>query len=229
MNKKITRVIIGVLILAIVAVLIWYGVIEKNSEKNAYADGISMSDLNTIVLDGSGVEVNFSEVILSKQQETRKLIVTTQTGEVSTQLTDRLINSLDFDILKKTQQVHYQGTGYFVVDLDNLTAENVIDDKDNKELTILIDHAYLQAIDIDPNNIIIDNVKEGWFARGDIELSLRDYNTIEKELRTRLEEKFNTAENGQEADTIALAMVKEVYEPIVKAIDKKYSVDVRFK
>ena len=58
---------------------------------------------------------------------------------------------------------------------------------------------------------------------------MRDYNVIAKELRTRLEEKFNTAANGQEADDLALKMVKEVYEPIVKAIDRRYDVIVQFK
>ena len=159
----------------------------------------------------------------------RKLIVSTQQGTVSTELTDRLIKQLDFDFLKKTQTVSYTGTGYFVVDLDNLTSANVIEDKEKETITILIDHAYLQAIEIDPNSIIIDEVKEGLLARGDIELTVRDYNVIAKELRTRLEEKFNTAANGQEADDLALKMVKEVYEPIVKAIDRRYDVIVQFK
>ena len=35
--------------------------------------------------------------------------------------------------------------------------------------------------------------------------------------------------NGQKADDIALKMVKEVYEPIVKAIDRKYDDVVEFK
>ena len=131
--------------------------------------------------------------------------------------------------MKKTQKVNYTGTGYFVVDLDNLTKDNVIQDKDHKIITIQIDHAYLQAIEIDPNKIIIDEVKESLLARGDIELTLKDYNAIEKELRNRLEAKFDTAENGQEADTLALQMVKDVYEPIIKAIDASYDLHIEFK
>ena len=50
--------------------------------------------------------------------------------------------------------------------------------KEKKTVTIFFDHAYLQAIEIDPNNIIIDEVKEGLLARGDIELTVRDYNVI---------------------------------------------------
>ena len=221
---------IGVRVLALVLIaVVIVGVVQgKNPLHMDVSDGIERIDLDTIYLQSSGVEVDFSEVILSDHNETRKLIVSTQSGTVSTKLTDRLIKQLDFDFMKKTQKVSYTGTGYFVVDLDNLTADNVIQDKNKKTVTILIDHAYLEAIEIDPNNIIIDEVKESLLARGEIELSMADYNAIEKELRTRLEEKFNTAINGQIADNIALKMVKEVYEPIVKAIDRKYSVEVAF-
>ena len=173
--------------------------------------------------------MDFSEVIIGTQEETRKLIVSTQEATVSTELTSELIRQLDFNFLKKTQKVSYTGNGYFVVDLDNLTKENIIQNKQKKQITIKIDHAYLQAIEINPEKIIIDEVKEGLLARGDIKLTVKDYNAIEKELRNRMEEKFNTAENGQNADKIALQMVKEVYEPVIKAIDSSYELNVEFK
>ena len=230
MNKQ-KRYNLAVYILAgLLAVVLIAGLIRGNNPLHVeMSDGIEQIDLDTIYLNASGVEVNFKEVILSDHKETRKLIVSTQEGKVSTELTDRLIKQLDFSFLKKTQTVSYTGTGYFVVDLDNLTAANIIEDKEKRTITIKIDHAYLQAIDINPNNIIIDEVKEGLLARGDIELTVADYNAIEKDLRTRLEKKFDTAANGQKADDLALKMVKEVYEPIVKAIDRRYSVIVEFK
>lgn len=72
-------------------------------------------------------------------------------------------------------------------------------------------------------------MKQSLLARGDIELTLKDYNSIEKELRVNLEEKFDTVNNGQEADALALKMVKEVYEPIVKAIEPSYDLLVEFR
>ena len=229
--QKITilRITCVILFIAICATLIWGRIHEKKQSKEAFNDGIEQIDLDTIYLTDSGVQVDFSEVIIGNHEETRKLIVSTQEATVSTELTDQLIRKIDFDFLKKTQKVTYTGTGYFVVDLDNLTKENIIQDKKNKTITILIDHAYLQAIEIDPNKIIIDAVKEGLLARGDIELTVKDYNTIEKQLRDRLEEKFNTAANGQNADAAALRMVKEVYAPIIKAIDSSYTLYVEFK
>lgn len=228
-SQKELNIIAGILAALVFAVVIWGCFRDTDSVHTQVSDGIEQIDLDTIYLKSSGVEVNFSDVILSRQNETRKLIVSTQTGTVTTKLTDRLIKQLDFDFMKKTQNVSYTGTGYFVVDLDNLTTANVIEDKDKKTVTILIDHAYLQAIDIDPNNIIVDDVKESLLAWGDIKLTVADCNAIERDLRTQLEEKFNTAANGQAADDLAVKMVKEVYEPVIKAIDRRYSVVVQFK
>ena len=228
-KNKVLTIICYVLVAAIALTLLWGLVNGKHVFKDTYSDGIEQVDLDTIYLQGSKVEVDFSEVIIGTQEETRKLIVSTQEATVSTELTSELIRQLDFDFLKKTQKVSYTGKGYFVVDLDNLTKENIVQDKQEKTVTIKIEHAYLQAIEIDPEKIIIDEVKEGLLARGDIKLTVKDYNAIEKELRNRMEEKFNTAENGQKADAIALQMVKEVYEPVIRAIDSSYELYVEFK
>jgi len=228
-KRKRTNGLMFALGIVAIVLLVWGLSLNSKPVHMDADDGIEQIDLDTIYLKASGVEVNFADVILSDHDEMRKLIVSTQKATVSTELTDRLIKQLDFDFLKKTQSVSYAGTGYFVVDLDNISANRIIQDKDKKTVTIKIDHAYLEAIEIDPNNIIIDEVKEGLFARGDIELTVKDYNAIEKELRTRLEDKFDTVANGQVADDLALEMVKEVYEPIVKAIDRKYDVIVEFR
>ena len=229
MKDKILRLTCVLLCISICGVLVWGHINRKNSAKEAYTDGIEQIDIDSIYLKKSGVQVDFSEVIVGKHNETRKLIVSTQEATVSTELTDRLIRPLDFEFMKKSQTVRYTGTGYFVVDLDKLSNDSIKQDKKKKTITIQIDHAYLQAIEIDPNRVIVDDVKDSLLARGDIELTLKDYNAIEKELRNRLEAKFNTADNGQEADTLALQMVKEVYEPIIKAIDSSYDLFVEFR
>ncbi len=229
MKKRILLGISALLLLASLVVLIWGLCNKRELFREAYSDGVEQIDLDTIYLGDSGVTVDFSEVLLGKQYETRQLIVTTQQATVSTELSDSLIDKLDFDFLKKSQKVSYTGEGYFVVDLDKLTKDCIIDDKEKKILTIKIPHAYLKDIVIDPNKIIVFAVKESLFARGNIEMSMGDYKEIEKELVSRMREKFNTTEQGQLADTTALRMVQAVYEPVVKAIDKEYSVVVEFK
>lgn len=216
------------LVIAIIAVII--GNKDKiGREPESYDDGIERIDLDSIYLKGSDVQVDFSDVIVVSEKESRKLIVFEQETTVTTQLTDRLIKKLDVDWGKKTQDVSYTGKGYFVVDLDKLTKDDIVEDKKKKVITIKIDHSYLQAIEIDPDKIMIDDVKEGLFAKGDIKLTVADYNGIEKELKGKLETQFINAQNAQKADDMALKMVKEVYEPVIKAIDSRYDVHVEFK
>lgn len=144
-------------------------------------------------------------------------------------LTDKFMKKFDLKIFEKKQKIGYTGKGYFVVDLDHLTRDSVIEDHEHKIITIQIDHAYLETIEIDPDKVSIGDVEKGWFARGDLEMTVEDYNTIEKELKTALEKEFDTVENGQLADDVALQMVQEVYEPVIKAIDSSYDVKVEFK
>ena len=228
-RQKRLNITAGVLAGLLAVVVLWGLIFRADPLQMQVSDGIEQIDLDTIYLRSSGVEVNFSDVILSGQNETRKLIVSTQTSTVSTKLTDRLIKQLDFDFMKKTQNVLYTGTGYFVVDLDNLTAANVVEDHEEKTVTIFVDHPYLQTIEIDPSRIIIEDVEESLLARGDIKLSVADYTAIEEDLRSRMEKELDTAANGQTTDALAVKMVKQVYEPIVKAIDRRYSVVVELK
>lgn len=228
MKKKILNVIWIVLLAAIIIVLIWGIVHKREKAKPMVSDGIENMDVHSIYLTDSKTEVNFSDVILSKQNETRKLIVSQQEGTVSTLLTSKLIEKIDFDIMKKTQTVSYKGRGYFVVDLSHLTKDDILEDKNNKMITIRIDHAYLETVVINPDDIMIDEVKQGLLARGKMKLTVAEYNEIEKELRSQLEEKFNTPKNVQEADDIALKMVKELFENVIKAIDPRYQVFVEF-
>lgn len=228
-NQKFLNIVAGALA-ALLAAVVLRGLLYGPAPFHMrISDGIEPIDLDALSLRSGGVEISFSDVILSTQNETRKLIVSTQSSTVSAKLTERLIKQLDFDFMKKTQDVSYTGTGYFVVDLDHLTAANILEDHDRKTVTIRIGHAYLQAIEIDPEQIIIEDVQESLLARGDIKLSVADYTAIEQDLRSRLEEKFDTAASRQAADRLAVQMVKEVYEPVVKAIDRRYSVVAELK
>ena len=69
-------------------------------------------------------------------------------------------------------------------------------------------------------------LKKVCWRGGDIELTLEDYTAIEQDLRSQLEKKFDTAANGQAANKLAIKMVQKVYEPVVKAVDRRYRVIV---
>ena len=229
MKKKLWNILCIVVLAAIMIITLWGVIHKKDQAKEDFSDGLEKLEADVIYLEGSRMEVSFSDVILSNQNETRKLIVSEQEGTVSTLLTSRLIQQIDLDFMKKTQTISYTGKGYFVVDLSHLSKDDVIEDKEHQTIRILIDHAYLETVDINPDDIIIDEVKESLLARGKMKLTVAEYNEIERQLRQKLELQFNTPKNAQEADDIALKMVKELYETVIKAINPTYQVEVSFK
>jgi len=223
----ILRAISIALLLASLLIII-ISVTRKSENISAYDDGVEMVDPNTIILSNSGVRVSFSDVILSKPSETRKLVVFEQEGTVSYKIEDRMFDFLDWEPSKKYQTVQYTGKGSFVIELDQLGKSNIVEDAQNHTVTIKIPHPVLDTIEIDPNEVEIGDKQSGFLAIGDIKLTLSDYNKIEKELRKRLKEKFDVYSNGQQADDLALKAVYEIYNPVVKAVDSDYELKVEF-
>ena len=226
-----TNLLRGLCIILVLASMVIIIVSRDSSEKKetAYEDGVEYIDPDTIKLVDSQAVVSFSEVILSQPQETRKLIVFQQDATVSADIEKSKIKNWNIGALMQNQKVTYKAKGSFAVNLDKLTEECIIDDKDNKRLTIKIEHPRLETIEIDPNNIEIGAQDSGFLAFGDLALTVGDYVELEKELRSRLMEKLDTAANGQQADDIALDMVKKIYEPVVKAVDKDYTLTVEYR
>ncbi len=226
-----TRILQATCIILVIASIVVVAVFHRPRQASGtkYEDGIEYIDPNTIVLSDSGARVTFSEVILSPPEETRKLVVFQQDATVSADIEKSKIKNWNIDALMQNQKVTYTGKGSFVVDLDKLTEDCIIDDKDSKTLTLKIEHPKLDTIEIDPNNIKIGTQNNGFLGFGDLALTVTDYVNLEKDLRKRLTDKLDTSANGQQADDIALKMVKKIYEPVVQAVDDDYTLVVEFK
>ena len=98
MKKKALAIFCGIVAIAIIGILIWGRNNATTVMSEKYNDGVEQIDINTIYLENSGVEVDFSEVLLGSHEEMRKLIVSTQEATVSTELADKLIQKIDFEM-----------------------------------------------------------------------------------------------------------------------------------
>lgn len=223
------KIACAVLFLAIIITVYVGRDLRKQNEKSEYTDGIEQIDPHSIYLEESKTEVNFSEVLLSGQEEERKLIVSSETATIDFRLTKYLFKDVEFDFTKKEQNIRYTCKVNYIVDLSKLDKADIIDDKDNKCLTIMIEHPGPEEVKIDPDKVRIGSTNSGWLNPGKIKMTVSDFNDIEQEITKRIAAQINTSENGQKADDNAQKAVKEVYEPIVKAIDNRYSVAVEFK
>ena len=65
MKKKVLGISCGILLIAIIGILIWSRNEAVTVFNGNYNDGVEQIDLDTIYLEDSGVEVDFTEVLLS--------------------------------------------------------------------------------------------------------------------------------------------------------------------
>lgn len=230
MKQKVLNFAVILVAVLIVIFVVWGISHKKEKTQKQEMTSEELANIEELEFaDAPKVKAKFSDVILGPKQEVRKLVVLERAATVETELTKKMIEILDIPAFEKSQKVSYTGLGRYLVNLDDLEESSVVDDEENKILTIKIGHAYLESVEIDPYKIKADEVEEGFFARGNIKLSVEDYNTIEKTIKSKMEEKLKTAQLGQEADEVALKMVKEIYEPVIKAIDEEYEVRIEFK
>ena len=86
-KTRLYSILCAILLVAIAVVLIWSRSVKSDENELTYEDGIEQLDLDSIYLKDSGVQIDFSEVIIGSENESRKLIVYEQEATVSTQPT----------------------------------------------------------------------------------------------------------------------------------------------
>lgn len=168
----------------------------------------------------------FRPVIIEKFNEESELVVSTvETTEV---VDLKQMGIFDWDVLNKTQTLKYKGIGTFYVDLSSLGEKNIRLDNDRKLVVIEIPRTKMAPVEIDPGKFEAGEAHKGFLAFGELKFTPQEYNDLEKEVRSRIEEAVYTESNLKKADEAAVTEMKKIYEPVVKLIDDDYGVEIEF-
>lgn len=168
----------------------------------------------------------FSQPILEEFGQESKLVVSEVDAEVSVEL--KQTGLFDIGVLNKSQDVTYRGTCRFYVDLSALGQRSIRLDDQNAVITIEIPHTKLEEIEIDPDRFTFGETEKGLLAFGDLRFTAREYNDLEVACKQKIRSAVSVEENYQKADEMAVAEMKKIYEPIVKAVDSTYRVEIEF-
>ena len=61
-----------------------------------------------------------------------------------------------------------------------------------------------------------------------MKFTAKEYNKLEKEAKQKVFDAVNKPENFTRADDRAIEEMKKIYDPVVKAVDASYSVNIDF-
>ncbi len=225
MKKKIADIALVVSIVLIVVVAV-YGMSHREKEQETANGGYyAESDEDVYYLDEHEL-AEFSDVIVEEFHKESELTVSLVDTSVTVDL--KQTGVLDFDVFNKTQKVTYHGSGRFYVDLSALGRNSISLDNDRTVITIEIPRTKLAEIEINPDKFTCAETEKGFLAFGDLKFTAQEYNDLETECKHRIEAAVDTAANHKTADERAIEEMTKIYEPIVKAVDDAYRVEIVF-
>ena len=207
-------------VLAIAGVLI-YGVTHRTS--GPAKEAVKPMAEDSYHLNGRTV-AEFQPVILEKFNEESKLEVLSVDAAEPVNVTAQGFMGIG----DKSQTLTYRGSGEFYVDLSSLDARNITLDDEKQCITISIPHTKLEPIESNPDKFEAGETEKGFLAFGEMKFTAKEYNKLEKEAKQKVFDAVNKPENFTRADDRAIEEMKKIYDPVVKAVDASYSVNIDF-
>lgn len=218
LKGKLVAIII-IALLAFAAYLAWPHIQEAMApEQQAPAS----SQLDSGIMNKTEV---FDNAILGEARQKQELIVWEQDVEVESQLTTALA---DLDIFRKTKVVRSFGTGVYTVDMGKVNEDAITVDEETHEITLLIPRTQLQYITKDLKATEFEDTQRSIFGFGDIKLTQEQQNQLEQHIEDSMRTELETVDCFDAADSAALLVVYDVYQPLITEIDDTYTLTVQF-
>lgn len=228
-EKLLVNIIFGVCVVLAISVLV-FGIAKSKKKSEDIKNGkgfVAGFDDDEIYHLNERTVVDFYDPIIEQFNKESQLVVSS--ADASIDLNLRQTGIIDIGLLNKSQKIKYKGTGRFYVDMSELSESDIIVDEEQKTITLMVPHTKLLPVEIDPNRFESEDAKKGFLAFGDLKFTPKEYNDLQTEVKTKLEKSINVKENRLKADENAVEEIIKIYEPIVKALDDEYFVNVEFK
>lgn len=170
--------------------------------------------------------IDFTNAILGEASQHQELIVMEQPLSIETTITKSGLGGLE--IFSKTKDITYTGVGVYTVDLKDIDEKHVSLNEEDKIITIKINHASLQYINIDYDKIQFEDTEKGLLSFGDITLTLEQQNTLEKSIQESMRQELLKDSLLKQADEFANMKTWEIFQPIVSSLSSEYLVEIEF-
>jgi len=192
--------------------------------------GIENVEGHDVTLENNGIfgfrVADFQEAVIETSKKIQKLEV--YELQVNETLTFTDAGFLGWKVFNSTKDVKYYGTIIYTVDLERVTINRINVDQENFVITIYIPHPVQSDININESKMEFSDTKKGLLRISDIELTYEEFQKLQAEVRNRMQQKLNEMNISEAADAMALQSVEELYLPLVKAINRLYSLKIEF-
>ena len=175
------------------------------------------------VMGNTSAEIG--NAILGEARQKQELVVWEQDVQVDSEISQALAN---LAIFAKTKSVRSFGTGVYTVDMGKLDESSINVDEQARTVTISIPHTQLQYITKDLEKTEFEDTQHAILGFGDVKLTQEQQNLLEQSIEDAMRVELESEQCFADADSAALLVVYDVYQPLITQIDDSYTLEVQF-
>ena len=167
---------------------------------------------------------DFADRILSDRTKLKKIEVLSY--KVSDAITYTNAGLFKLEVFSKTQVITYHATAVYTVDMSDFSAKSIVVDNDNKRVMLVIPHARLDMIALNPEDMEIGSVEKGMLAFGDLKLTAEQQKRLEQGALEKMKLKLLDDDIQNEADRFAKQVIWELYQPVTSNVAPGYTLEI---
>ena len=209
MNKGITKLVTGTLLLTTVGGVSFYIGSSSNTSPPTYKTEI-------IQTNDDEVKINYKEIILEELHEEAQLII----------CSNKMIIPMTFEenhwYGDKTQDIEFSAIGKWIIDFSKITSDNVVINENNKEITIYMSKP-IKEVQLLEEETAFGEVKKGMFVFGDIVHTPEEYENIKHNIKCQALTKM--IDMDEQAEKAASNSIKRIITTVVK---QNYDIKIVF-
>ena len=200
MNKGITKLVTGTLLLTTVGGVSFYIGSSSNTSPPTYKTEI-------VQTQDDEVKINYKDIILEELHEEAQLII----------CSNKMIIPMTFEenhwYGDKTQDIEFSAIGKWIIDFSKITSDNVVINENNKEITIYMSKP-IKEVQLLEEETAFGEVKKGMFVFGDIVHTPEEYESIKHNIKCQALTKM--IDIDEQAEKAASNSIKKIITTITK-------------
>ena len=169
MNKGMTKLVAGTLLLTTVGGVSYYIGSSSNTSPPTYKTEI-------VQTQDDEIKINYKEIIVEELHEEAQLII----------CSNKMIIPMTFEenhwYGDKTQDIEFSAMGKWIIDFSKITSDNVVINENNKEITIYMSKP-IKEVQLLEEETAFGEVKKGMFVFGDIVHTPEEYENIKHNIK----------------------------------------------
>ena len=209
MNKGMTKLVAGTLLLTTVGGVSYYIGSSSNTSPPTYKTEI-------VQTQDDEIRINYKDIILEELHEEAQLII----------CSNKMIIPMTFEenhwYGDKTQDIEFSAMGKWIIDFSKITSDNVVINENNKEITIYLTRP-IKEVQLLEDETSFGEVKKGIFVFGDIVHTPEEYEGIKHNIKCQALTKM--IDMDEQAEKAASNSIKRIITTVVK---QNYDIKIVF-